>query len=57
MIEIIKNRILPPWTPNQIPIAEAIDIITPTMKYGEVKYSSSAILPASQIKGKNATKI
>ena len=57
MIETTKNKILPPLTPNQIPKPEAIDMITPTMKYGEVRYSSSAIFPASQIKGKKEISI
>ena len=37
MIEIIKNSNLPPLAPNQIPRAEPIAIIIPTMKYGDVK--------------------
>lgn len=32
IIEITKNSNLPPLAPNQMPKAEAIDIITPVMK-------------------------
>ena len=57
MIETIKNKILPPLTPNHIPKPEEIDMITPTIKYGEVRYSSSALFPALQIKGKKEISI
>jgi hypothetical protein len=36
-IETIKNSTLPPLAPIHIPQADASDIITPTMKYGEVR--------------------
>lgn len=56
IIETIKKRNFPPFAPNHIPKPEAMDIITPTMKYGDVRYSSSATLLASHIKGNNAMK-
>ena len=37
IIETIKNNVFPFFLPNQIPNPEAIVIITPVMKYGDVK--------------------
>jgi len=55
MMDTTRYSILPPRTPNHIPKLDAIAIITPVIKYGEVRYSSIAYSRHPQIKGKKAT--